>query len=58
MTINELNKIRDEKADLIKVRRVIAEEGVKLAEKTGYRTQVLVCGGPGCQSQQLCERCG
>ncbi len=50
MTINELNKIRDEKADLIKVRRVIAEEGVKLAEKTGYRKQVLVCGGTGCQS--------
>ena len=50
MTINELNKLRDEKADLIKVRRVIAEEGVKLAEKTGYRKQVLVCGGTGCQS--------
>ena len=50
MTINELNQIRDSKADLIKVRRVIAEEGVKLAEKTGYRKQVLVCGGTGCQS--------
>lgn len=50
MTINELNKIRDEKADLIKVRRIVAEEAAKLAEKTGYRKQVLVCGGTGCQS--------
>ncbi|MBQ8119485.1 MAG: NADH-quinone oxidoreductase subunit NuoF [Ruminococcus sp.] len=50
MTINELNQIRDSKADLIKVRRIVAEEAAKLAEKTGYRKQVLVCGGTGCQS--------
>ena len=35
MTINELNQIRDSKADLIKVRRIVAEEAAKLAEKTG-----------------------
>ena len=50
MTINELNQIRDSKADLIKVRRIVAEEAAKLAEQTGYRKQVLVCGGTGCQS--------
>ena len=50
MTIQELNQIRDAKADLIKVRRIIASEAEKLAEKTGYRKQVLVCGGTGCQS--------
>ncbi|MBP3794078.1 MAG: NADH-quinone oxidoreductase subunit NuoF [Ruminococcus sp.] len=50
MTINELNEIRKSKSDLIKVRRIIASEAEKLAEKTGYRKQVLVCGGTGCQS--------
>ena len=50
MTINELNEIRQSKSDLIKVRRIIASEAEKLAEKTGYRKQVLVCGGTGCQS--------
>lgn len=50
MTIEQLNKIRDEKSDLIKVRKLIEEEGRKLAEKTGYRKQVLVCGGTGCTS--------
>ena len=50
MTIAELNKIRDEYADLVKVRKLVAEEGAKLAEKTGYRKQVLVCGGTGCTS--------
>ena len=50
MTINELNQIRESKSDLIKVRRIIASEAEKLAEKTGYRKQVLVCGGTGCQS--------
>ena len=50
MTINELNQIRESKSDLIKVRRIIASEAEKLAEKTRYRKQVLVCGGTGCQS--------
>ncbi len=50
MTIAELNKIYDEYADLVKVRRLVAEEGAKLAEKTGYRKQILVCGGTGCTS--------
>ncbi|SDA15493.1 NADH-quinone oxidoreductase subunit F [Ruminococcus sp. YE71] len=50
MTIAELNKIYDEYSDLVKVRRLVAEEGAKLAEKTGYRKQILVCGGTGCTS--------
>ena len=50
MTIEELNKIQKEYADLIKVRKLVAEEGEKLAKKTGYRKQILVCGGTGCTS--------
>ena len=50
MTFEELNKIKAAKADIVKVRTIIAEEGEKLAKKTGYRKQVLVCGGTGCQS--------
>ena len=52
MTIQELESIRKAKGDLIKVRRVIREEGEKLAKKTGYRKQVLVCGGTGCTSSK------
>lgn len=50
MTVADLNKIKTEYEDLIKVRKIIAEEGEKLAEKTGYRKQILVCGGTGCTS--------
>ncbi len=50
MTVAELNKIKTEYEDLVKVRKVIEEEGKKLAEKTGYRKQILVCGGTGCTS--------
>ena len=50
MTIQELDAIRKAKHDLIQVRRVVREEGEKLAAKTGYRKQVLVCGGTGCTS--------
>ncbi len=50
MTIKELDAIRQAKKDLIQVRRVVKEEGEKLAQKTGYRKQVLVCGGTGCTS--------
>ncbi len=50
MTIEELNKIKKAKADLVNVRKIIAKEGEKLAKKTGYRKQVLVCGGTGCTS--------
>ena len=32
------------------VRTVIREQGELLAQKTGYRKQVLVCGGTGCTS--------
>ena len=31
-------------------RSVIREQGEILAQKTGYRKQVLVCGGTGCTS--------
>ncbi len=50
MTIQELDAIRQKKKDLIAVRRIVREQGEKLAEKTGYRKQVLVCGGTGCTS--------
>lgn len=50
MTIEELNKIKKAKEDLVKVRKIVAEEGEKLAKKTGYRKQILVCGGTGCTS--------
>lgn len=50
MTIEELNKIKKSKEDIVKVRKIVAEEGEKLAKKTGYRKQILVCGGTGCTS--------
>ena len=50
MTVADLNKIKTEYEDLVKVRKVVEEEGKKLAEKTGYRKQILVCGGTGCTS--------
>ena len=50
MTIQELDAIRKKKKALIDVRRVVREQGEKLAKQTGYRKQVLVCGGTGCTS--------
>lgn len=50
MTIEELNKIKKSKEDIVKVRKIVAEEGEKLAKKTGYRKQILVCGSTGCTS--------
>ncbi len=50
ITIEELNKIRDSKRDLVMVRKVIKEQGEELAKKTGYKKQVLICGGTGCTS--------
>ncbi len=50
MTIEQLNKIKEEKRELLMVRKLIKEEGEKLAANTGYRKQVLICGGTGCTS--------
>lgn len=50
MTIERLNGIKAKHYDLIMVRKLVAEEGAKLAENTDYRKQVLVCGGTGCTS--------
>ena len=50
MTIEQLTKIKEEMADIVKVRKIVAEEGEKLAKKTSYRKQILVCGGTGCTS--------
>ncbi len=50
MTIEELNKIKDARHELVMVRKVVMEQGVELAKKTGYRKQVLICGGTGCTS--------
>ncbi len=50
MTIEELNKIKADHQQLVMVRKVIKEQGEELAKQTGYRKQVLVCGGTGCTS--------
>jgi len=50
MTCEELKKIAAEKADLINLRRIVREQAEKLVPATGYRKQVLVCGGTGCTS--------
>ncbi|MBE7088805.1 MAG: NADH-quinone oxidoreductase subunit NuoF [Clostridiales bacterium] len=50
MTIKELDAIRAAKKELIEVRRVVKEKGEELCKHTGYRKQVLVCGGTGCTS--------
>lgn len=50
MTFEQLNQIKAQYEDIVKVRKIVAEEGEKLAKKTGYRKQVLVCGGTGCNS--------
>lgn len=50
MTLEQLNEIKKKHKRLVEVRRVIASEGKKLAKKTPYRKQVLVCGGTGCTS--------
>ena len=50
MTVEQLKKLAAEKADLINVRKIVREQAEKLAKNTGYRKQVLVCGGTGCTS--------
>ncbi len=50
MTIEQLNKIKEEKSELLRIRTIIKEEGEKLAERSEYRKQVLICGGTGCTS--------
>jgi len=50
MTCKQLEEMAAAKADLIKVRRIIREQAEELSKNTGYRKQVLVCGGTGCTS--------
>ncbi len=50
MNCYQLDEIRSEHSDLINVRRLVKEQAEKLAPQTGYRKQVLVCGGTGCTS--------
>ncbi len=50
MTVQELDKIRASKKELIDVRRLVKEQAEEMAKHTGYRHQVLVCGGTGCTS--------
>ena len=52
MTCEQLKKLAAEKADIINVRRIVREQAEKLAPKTGYRKQILVCGGTGCTSSK------
>ena len=55
MTVQELEKLAAEKADLIKVRKIVREQAEELAKHTGYRKQVLVCGGTGCTSSHSAD---
>ncbi|MCH5300773.1 MAG: NADH-quinone oxidoreductase subunit NuoF [Ruminococcus sp.] len=50
MTLEKLNEIKKAHEQIVAVRKIVAEEGEKLAKETGYRKQVLVCGGTGCTS--------
>lgn len=50
MTVEELNKIKEKNKNLVLVRTLVREQGEKLAKETGYKKQVLVCGGTGCTS--------
>ena len=51
LTVKELNRIRDEKLPLVAFRREAGEKIKKAAAgKVGYKKQVLICGGTGCQS--------
>ena len=50
MTIEELNNIKKEYEELVMVRKVVKEKAEKLSKNTGYRNQILVCGGTGCTS--------
>ncbi len=50
MTVQELDAIRAKKQQLIDVRRLVREQAEEMAKHTGYRHQVLVCGGTGCTS--------
>ena len=50
MTVKKLKELAKKNADLINVRRIVREQAEKLAKNTGYRKQVLVCGGTGCTS--------
>ena len=52
MTTEQLKTKSEQLADLIKVRRIVREQAEKLAPATGYRKQVLVCGGTGCTSSR------
>ena len=55
MTVQELEKLKADKADLIKVRKIVREQAEELAKHTGYRKQVLVCGGTGCTSSHSAD---
>ena len=50
MTIEQLNQIKEKKHELVMVRKAVREQAEKIAANTGYRKQVLVCGGTGCTS--------
>lgn len=50
MTIEELNQIKKEYEELVMVRKVVKEKAEELSKNTGYRNQILVCGGTGCTS--------
>ncbi len=50
MTIEELKAIKTKMEKVVQVRREVGEHEKELVEASGYKYQVLVCGGTGCTS--------
>ncbi len=50
MTLKKLNEIQAKNKELVMVRKLIAEKGEEMSAHSGYRKQILVCGGTGCTS--------
>ena len=50
LTIEKLNQIKAETENLVLARREAGSHDPEVVEKSGYKYQVLVCGGTGCTS--------
>lgn len=50
LTIEKLNEIKAEMENLVLARRESGSHDPEVVEKSGYKYQVLVCGGTGCTS--------
>lgn len=50
LTIEQLNEIKSRNENVVLVRKESGDYNKELVEKSGYKMQVLVCGGTGCTS--------